>query len=64
MLKGIKKLFGPLLFSPLLFGLDCVSAVLEAMELQVEACCDGAASRNQELFGPLLADLDCMRQCR
>ena len=33
MLKGIKKLFGPLLF-----GLDCVSAVQEAMELQVEAC--------------------------
>jgi hypothetical protein len=28
MLKGIKKLF----------GLDCVSAVKEAMELQVEAC--------------------------
>ena len=38
MLKGIKKLFGPLLFGPLLFGLDCVSAVKEAMELQVEAC--------------------------
>jgi hypothetical protein len=33
MLKWIKKLFGPLLF-----GLDCVSAVKEAMELQVEAC--------------------------
>jgi len=32
MLKGIKKLFGPLLFG------DCVSAVKEAMELQVEAC--------------------------
>ena len=33
MLKGIKKLLGPLMF-----GLDCVSAVLEAIELQVEAC--------------------------
>ncbi len=33
MLKGIKKLFGPLLEE-----LDCVSAVKEAMELQVEAC--------------------------
>ena len=33
MLKGIKKLFGPLLDD-----LDCVSAVKEAMELQVEAC--------------------------
>ncbi len=33
MLKGIKKLFGPLLF-----GLDSVSDIKEAMELQVEAC--------------------------
>ncbi len=31
--KGIKKLFGPLLDD-----LDCVSAVKETMELQVEAC--------------------------
>ena len=33
LLQGIKKLFGPLLG-----GLDSVSAVKEAMELQVEAC--------------------------
>jgi hypothetical protein len=33
MLDGTKKLFGPLLDE-----LDCVSAVIEAMELQVEAC--------------------------
>ncbi len=33
MLKGIKKLF-----CPLLDDLDCVSAVKEATELQVEAC--------------------------
>ncbi len=33
LLQGIKKLFGPLLDD-----LDCVSAVKEAMELQVEAC--------------------------
>ncbi len=33
MLKGIKKPF-----DPLLDDLDCVSAVKEAMELQVEAC--------------------------
>ena len=33
MLKGIKKLFGPLLDD-----LECVSAVTETMELQVEAC--------------------------
>jgi hypothetical protein len=31
--QGFKKLFGPLLDD-----LDCVSAVEEAMELQVEAC--------------------------
>jgi hypothetical protein len=31
--QGIKKLFGPLLD-----GLNCVSAVKETMELQVEAC--------------------------
>ena len=31
--QGTKKLFGPLLDD-----LDCVSAVKEAMELQVEAC--------------------------
>ncbi len=33
MLQGIKKLVGPLLDE-----LDCVSAVQEAMELQVDAC--------------------------
>jgi hypothetical protein len=33
LLQGIKKLFGPLLND-----MDCVSAVTEAMELQVEAC--------------------------
>jgi hypothetical protein len=33
LLQGTKKLFGPLLDD-----LDCVSAVKEAMELQVEAC--------------------------
>ncbi len=33
LLQGTKKLFGPLLND-----LDCVSAVKEAMELQVEAC--------------------------
>ncbi len=33
LLQGIKKLFGPHLDD-----LDCVSAVKEAMELQVEAC--------------------------
>jgi hypothetical protein len=33
LLQGIKKLVGPLLD-----GLDCVSAIKEAMELQVEAC--------------------------
>ncbi len=33
LLQVIKKLFGPLLDD-----LDCVSAVKEAMELQVEAC--------------------------
>ncbi len=60
MLKGIKKLFGPLLDD-----LDCVTAVKEAMELQVEAyACDGAASRNQELFGPLLNDLDSVLRIR
>ncbi len=32
LLQGIRKLFGPLLVE-----LDCVSAVKEAMELQVEA---------------------------
>jgi hypothetical protein len=31
--QGIKKLFGPLLDEK-----DCVSAVKEAMELQVDAC--------------------------
>ena len=45
--KGIKKLFGPLLDD-----LDCVSAVKEAMELQVEAACDGPASRDQEAVRP------------
>jgi hypothetical protein len=33
LLQGIRKLFGPMLDD-----LDCVSAVTEAMELQVEAC--------------------------
>ncbi len=33
LLQGIRKLFGPLLDN-----LNCVSAVKEAMELQVEAC--------------------------
>jgi hypothetical protein len=33
LLQGTKKLFGPLLDD-----LDCISAVKEAMELQVEAC--------------------------
>jgi hypothetical protein len=33
LIQGIKKLF-----DPLLDGLDCVSAIKEAMELQVEAC--------------------------
>jgi hypothetical protein len=33
LLKGTKKLFGPLLDE-----LDCVSGVKEARELQVEAC--------------------------
>jgi hypothetical protein len=33
LLQGTKKLFGPLLDD-----LDCVSAVKEAMELQVEDC--------------------------
>ncbi len=32
MLQGIKKLFGPMLDDL------CVSAIKEAMELQVEAC--------------------------
>jgi hypothetical protein len=31
--QGIKKLFGPLLDD-----LDCVSAIKESMELQVETC--------------------------
>ena len=33
LLQGIRKLFGPLLDD-----LNCVSAVKEAMELQVEVC--------------------------
>jgi hypothetical protein len=33
LLQGIKKLFGPLMDD-----LDCVRAIKEAMELQVEAC--------------------------
>jgi hypothetical protein len=33
LLQGIKKLFGPMLVD-----LDCVSAIKEAIELQVEAC--------------------------
>ncbi len=56
MLQRIKKLFGPLLDD-----VDCVSAVKEAMELQVEAfmgwrCFTGT----KKLFGPLLYDLDCV----
>ncbi len=47
LLQGIKKLFGPLLND-----LDCVSAMNEAMELQVEAACDGPASRDQEAVRP------------
>jgi hypothetical protein len=54
MLQGIKNLFGPLLDE-----LDCVSAVKEATEFQVEPECDGPASREiRKLFGPLLNDLD------
>ncbi len=33
LLQGIKKLFGPLLND-----LECVSAIKEAMEFQVESC--------------------------
>ena len=33
LLHGIRKLFGPMLDD-----LDCVSAIKEAIELQVEAC--------------------------
>jgi hypothetical protein len=33
LLQGTKKLFGPLLDD-----LDCVNAIKEAMELQIEAC--------------------------
>jgi hypothetical protein len=33
LLQGIRKLFGPMLDD-----LDCVSAIKEAIELQVEAC--------------------------
>ncbi len=33
LLPGVKKLFGPLLDD-----LECVSAIKEAMELQVESC--------------------------
>ncbi len=45
--QGIKKLFGPLLDD-----LDCVSAVIETMELQERPACDGAASRDQEVVRP------------
>jgi hypothetical protein len=55
LLQGTKKLFGPLLDD-----LDCVSAVKEAMELQVETACDGALQRTTKLFSPLLDDLDCV----
>ena len=55
MLQGIKNLFGPLLAE-----LDCVSAVKEAMEFQVEPACDGTASRDQEAVHSLLDDLDCV----
>ncbi len=47
MLQGIKNLFGPLLDE-----LDCVSAVKEAMEFQVEPVFDGPASRDQEAVRP------------
>jgi hypothetical protein len=47
LLQGTKKLFGPLLDD-----LDCVNAVKEAMELQVEAYKNGAASRDQEAVRP------------
>ena len=47
LLPGIKKLF-----VPLLDDLDCVSAVKEAMEFQVEPACDGPASRDQEAVRP------------
>ncbi len=54
LLQGIKKLFGPLLDD-----LDCISAVKEAMELQVEAFMWCPASKEiKKLFGPLLDDLD------
>ncbi len=52
--QGIKKLFGPLLDD-----LDCVSAVKEAMELQVEGLHVMALLQGtNKLFGPLLDDLD------
>jgi hypothetical protein len=47
LLQGIKKLFGPLLDE-----LDCVSAVKEAMELQVEPACDGPVSEDHEAVRP------------
>jgi hypothetical protein len=54
LLQGIRKLFGPLLDD-----LDCISAVKEAMEMQVEACMLCPASKViKKLFGPLLDDLD------
>ena len=36
----------------ILYELDCVSAVKEAMEFQVEPACDGPASRDQEAVRP------------
>jgi hypothetical protein len=47
LLQGTKKLFGILLDD-----LDFVSAVKEAIELQVRPACDGAASRDQEAVRP------------
>ncbi len=47
LLQGIKKLFGPLLGD-----LEYVSAIKEAMELQVDPACDGPPSRDQEAVRP------------
>ncbi len=48
LLSGIKKLFGPLLDD-----LDCVSAVKEAMELQVEACMSWPCFKGSRSFSAL-----------
>ncbi len=47
LLQGITELFGPLLDD-----LDCVSAIKEAMEFQVEPACDGPASRDHGAVRP------------